>query len=280
VSGSGISNDNQQPGQSNGAAGSGYNPAWDKLLTDLPRQMHPIVSPHLKQWDQNYNRMAQEYAPWKKTFADKGITAEELNTAHSLYQLINTNPQELYRRLGEALGVSTQQAQQMVNDPNAAQPGQNQQDYQNYPGYEEDPNQQQVDPRLQALQQQNEMLMQRFQQDEYQRNVSNIEQQIDQQIRGLINQYGNVNVPDLMVRVQAQMARNEQVDINRAFSEQQQYNQQIIAMSRNPSATAPRVMPTSGGIPPNTEQQSAPKTQEERVNRVAALIDAAKRGGQ
>lgn len=101
--------------QDGGATGD--NPAWGELLGALPGGLHGIVKPHLARWDQGvqqrFQQVQSQYAPYKQ-FLDGGISAEEIQQARNLMQLVATQPRQFYDRMTEyykdewGLGVSDQ----------------------------------------------------------------------------------------------------------------------------------------------------------------------------
>jgi len=270
-----------QSSQGSDSSTSSGNGAWNELLGIIPREFHPVVTPHLQKFDSNYGQLSQQYAPWKKAFADKGLTPEELLGAQTLYDTINSNPEFVYQQLGQHL-----------ERIRAAQPGyvpqeQNQQQApgaQGVGGSEVEEDGMFDDPRLtsmyEQLQQMNNYLMQQsqaFQQQQAaaQQNAmtADYEKYLDTGIRAIMAKDANVDVGDLLQRAYVQVAQGSEPDLQKAYAEQQAFVQRIRSI---PSAgsQAPRVMPTGGGLPP-TIDTSRPKTTAEKAARVQQLIDAA-----
>lgn len=260
--------DSQQGGAS---GGSDVNPAWKEALGAIPREFSPVLTPHLRKFDQNYGSLAQSYSPWKKTFADKGITVEELQQAHLLYQTMNTNPQMVYERLGAALGISPQQAQQFVEQEQESGDEEQQQE-----GYD-DPRYADMATRLQYmegyLQQQVQAQQQQYERQQFEYQTSQYEQQLDQGIAILRQNDPNFDVEDVLNRVLLQQAQNEPLDLVKAYQDHVSFTQRVRATPLNGS-NAPAVMPTGGGLPP-TIDNSRPQTNAEKAARVEALIKAA-----
>ena len=110
-------------GQSGGydsgqAQGSGVNPNFQPLLNDLPQDLHAKVLPHLQQWDKGVNdrfeKLQSGYAPWKPVLSS-GATPEMVNNGLALMNLLDTNPEALYRALVDNYKFGQQQ------DPGAGQ---------------------------------------------------------------------------------------------------------------------------------------------------------------
>jgi hypothetical protein len=275
--------------QSAGGTSGATNGAWNELLGAIPREFHPVITPHLQKWESNYGQLAQQYAPWKKAFADKGSTPEELSQAQQLYTLVNQNPQLVYERLAQHL-----------QELRASQPGyqEPQVDYNQQPQYQEmgqepgygyageqqDGQDTFQDPRLaqmyQQVQQMNEYLQYQSAQMQQQQAVaeqeqltSSYEQQMDTGIRQILARDPQADVNDLLQRALVQVAQGADPDLERAYAEQQQFVQRIRSMPMN-SANAPRVMPTGGGLPP-TIDNSRPRSNAEKADRVRQLLEAA-----
>jgi hypothetical protein len=94
---------NDNVGQYGGQAqGTGYNPNFQPLLNDLPQDLHEKVLPHLQQWDKGVNERFQqlqsEYAPYKPILSS-GVTPEMVQNGLNIMNLLDTNPEGLWRAL-------------------------------------------------------------------------------------------------------------------------------------------------------------------------------------
>lgn len=88
---------------SNGQAqGTGYNPAFQSLLNDLPQDLHSKVIPHLKQWDssvnQRFQKVQQGYESWKPII-NMGVAPDTVQAGLNLVNLLESNPEALYKAL-------------------------------------------------------------------------------------------------------------------------------------------------------------------------------------
>lgn len=262
-----LADSQQQSPQVTDSSGSGnnINPAWKDVLDKVPTQFHSVFTPKLKEWDQNYQQLARDYAPYKQ-FSQQGVKAETLQQAMTLYNLIDQNPQEIYRRLGEALGQFNQQVQQ--------QGQQDQEQEFDYSPDEEDPQdggQQQEDPRFVQMMQQMQMLQDQNNNFQQQYLTNQYSQQIDAEIKGLVQQHGQFDVQDVMNRFLAQMQRGEDPSITKAYQEQQTFIQNWQAAHQK--APAPQVLSPNGGMPTGQEQIPL-KTQDDRVAAVKRMLTA------
>lgn len=264
----------------------GHNPKWDKMLGKIPTEFHNIVADDLKQWDRNYGALAQQYAPWKQ-LVQQGITPEQASKAYQLYQTINMNPMEIYRRLGEAL------KDQLPPQDNRSQQQVTQQQQQGQQGnageYEvEGQGNSEVtsSPEFQALQQQYNQLYQMVQGDisnrQLEQQTQSYEAQIEQTFQQIEAQNGPFDRADVLQRLAAQLQMGQEPNILKAYQDQQtliqQYTQQQAQVNQQQVPNAPRVMPTSGGVPNNSSAVDLTSA-EGRKQRFKELMDAANQSG-
>ena len=87
--------------------GSGLNPAWNDLMGIIPSQLHSQVTPHLSQWDKNYQdgiqKVHSQYEPYKE-YLDNEIGPDSINYALQIAQALEERPDEFFRALGEHQG--------------------------------------------------------------------------------------------------------------------------------------------------------------------------------
>ena len=76
-----------------------------------------MIRPTLDTWDKNYQTLQSEYEPWKQ-LGDYDQVTRNLQ----LVQQMNQDPQAFYERLGQLIGVTPNQAQQITQ--NGGVPGQ------------------------------------------------------------------------------------------------------------------------------------------------------------
>jgi hypothetical protein len=107
------------PDEGNNAPGP--NPAWNDVLSILPEQFHPVVTPKFQEWDnaantriESLNSTLKEYEAYKP-FVEHGISADELEQGVRLLFEINNNPQGVYEALANAYNLG-----QSANPPVAA----------------------------------------------------------------------------------------------------------------------------------------------------------------
>lgn len=91
----------QQPGN--------VHPAWQPVLDKIPAGFHDVLRPHLQEWDRNvqqgYERIQSQYAPYKQ-FLDAKVDPGQIQQALQLVNLLNSDPESVYRSMGEHFGFA------------------------------------------------------------------------------------------------------------------------------------------------------------------------------
>lgn len=156
------------------------NPAWKPYLDKFDPSIHDKVKEVLADQDAKIQRRLERDADLRKNYgqlAEQGVDPRIVNAGVQLFQNLNNNPQAFYAKLGESLGISAQQAKQLVDQ-------------------QDDPDEEEIDPRTAHMQQEVEQMkqylaqQQEFQQQQvYQQQVQQEEQKLDQDLQGLKTQY-------------------------------------------------------------------------------------------
>lgn len=109
---SSLDNGNAGGVQGGQEQGNGFNPNFQPLLNELPQDLHSKVIPHLQQWDRGvqdrFGKLQSDYAPWKPILGS-GATPEMVQNGLSLMNLLDTNPEALWKALGENYKFGQQQ---------------------------------------------------------------------------------------------------------------------------------------------------------------------------
>jgi hypothetical protein len=93
----------------------GGNPAWNSILQHIPEDKRQEVVPTLQEWDQNFQSVQETHAPWKE-FSESGVDPETARLALNVLNTIENNPQQAYQTIGNALGITPGQAQEVVEN--------------------------------------------------------------------------------------------------------------------------------------------------------------------
>lgn len=93
----------------------GGNPAWNDVLQYVPEDKRQEVVPKLQEWDQNFQQVQESLSPWKE-FVDSGVDPETAQVALNVLQTIETNPEAVYEAIGKSLGITKQEAEELVDE--------------------------------------------------------------------------------------------------------------------------------------------------------------------
>jgi len=254
-----------------------YNPAWEPVFDKLPQEFHPMIRPTLDTWDKNYQTLQQEYEPWKQ-LGD----FEQVQRNLTLVQELNNNPQAFYERLGQLIGVTPNQAQQMVN--NGQEAPQQTQEYSSGSGDDEylDPEVLQLKQTVEQLKQQNEAWQQEREAAAQQQQVSEYQQKADAHIQRLAAQHQQnyptipFNPAEVVQRVLLQTYQNpdKEPDIDQAYQDYLSLVTSVrAAQPPRPGNSAPAVInPNGGGMPPSDQLNPATASSEQRKKMVADFL--------
>jgi hypothetical protein len=242
------------------------NPAWNNLLGKLPAGLHGLITPELKQWDQNYNNGIQkvhsQYAPWKP-FIDQQVAPEDVNNSLLIYNALNENPQALIQQLIDYYKYEIpQQSGQGQVDP--------QQEIE-----EEIPYDITQHPEFQRMAQLVELLGQNTLTQHEQILQQQADEQVEQEFAAAREQHGDFDeawVAQFMYLRQPE----DRKDINAAIEAYRQFEQGIIARHQNPGAKAPVMMGGGGGLP----SQQIPISQLDSAGRKKLIAETLARASQ
>lgn len=225
------------------SGGSSFNPAWSDLMGVIPEDLHEQVTPHLQKWDQNFDKVQSQYAPYKQ-FVDAKVSADNIAYALNVMQEIENDPQKIYEALGKymqengLLPEAEQNAQGQEQNSDQGQVGEDGlPDISNHPKFQE-----------------LEKLVQTYGQafiEQQQRAQEEAEDaELQDQIDTLTEELGEFDVKWVLHAALDAAESGEDVNDLRPFVDQyRQYEQGIIEKSRKP---APTMMP-AGGQQPKSE---------------------------
>lgn len=222
---------------------SGGHPAWNEILSRVPQSLHDSIRPTLEQWDKGVQEKLQQvhaqYDPYRQ-FTQ--MPPEQLSAAVQLFQVLNTNPELVYRQLAETFG---QQQQAGAQGQNA--------DEELYDPYGQ---QQQEDPRIAQLAQQQEMIMRQMQAAQ----EAQVQQQANSWLDNKVNEISGVfkqrgiepDMEYILGVATAQMQRTPNADPDQVMAAAVQKYESFLsraASARTGIAGAPQVIPPSGAVP-------------------------------
>lgn len=258
----GQASEGTQSFESNGVEQSGGNPAWADILNTLPDAYHDVVRPKLEDWDRGvqdrFTKQAETYNPYKSIIEQK-IAPDELMAAYQFSQQVEQDPVAMYERLGAYLqqqGYTPQQAAQAVQDA-AEDNGDAGFEYS-----EED------DPRITALQQQQDAMREAFEAQQFEQQKFAIEQQTYSEVDAFQKEK---QLPGWELKEVLNRARNmAEPDLAAAYNEWTQVKAQMGAAS--PGRDAPGVLSATGGNPLSPRKAYEDMTRDEqRAHDVASI---------
>lgn len=235
--------------------GTSLNPAWNDLMSVIPSQLHSQVTPHLQQWDKNYQdgigKVHSEYEPYKP-FLDNQIEPQQLAYGLQLLDAIENRPQEIYEALAQHLGLN----QEDLENGSELEQGQ-------------EPNSVDIfgDPRMQQLQDMvttmaNHLVQQGQQTTEQQEDAA-----LEQEFNDAKEKYGEFDEAWVM----SHMLSGNYDSIDEAVQAYHEFVKGILANANRPG---PKVL-SNGGQTANPPVASADMSGKDRRNLVVQMLQNA-----
>lgn len=217
------------------------NPAWNDLLGAVPDSFHPLITPHLRKWDENFSKVQTGYEPFK-AIVDQGYSAEDIQNAVNVFNVLNSNPRAVYDRMVESFGEewglnsSSQQVQPPVQGLGNSTTVE-EMDFAGIPGIENDPKFQELLANQQVL------ANYLYTQQEAQNNAA-ADAALDAEIKQLTNKYGTFDEQYVLSLAANGMSLEQAV---------MRYSNMVNDIRSRPSAgsSIPSIMPASGSMPSN-----------------------------
>ncbi len=236
---------------------TGINPAWNDLLEALPSQLQPLVTPHLQQWDKNYQEGVQkvhsEYEAYK-TFKDQEIPTEQLMYGLQLLDAMENRPQEIFKAMQEFF--KDQEGAAPVAEVKPGEQGQEvtpEIDIKSHPEF------QQLTQIVNALAEQT-VQQQKAEQD------AQADAELEAEIKAATEKHGEFDVDWVISKV---MASNFKITLDQAAEQYREFEKGILAKANKPG---PKIL-SAGGNSPN---QSVDPSQLDDKGRVAFVADLLK----
>lgn len=252
---------------------TGVNPAWESLKEKIPKEFHSQIDPILSEWDKGVQQKFQTHAeelrkfdPYKQ-FIENQVDPQALLVGYNMAQNLNTDPVTFYNNLAQMLrenGLIQEAAQVQAKADDELE------------------NLEQVsDPRIDALQQQQEQLIAGLAAERQAQLQAQADARIQTKIQsdmdfiesktGPLPEWAKMEVINRAGLMTQQLGRP--VSLVEAYKNFQETRQKILNTPR-PGETAPRVVPGGGGFPQNKPNPEALKTFE---GRTAAIAEIARR---
>lgn len=219
-----------------GSSGGGINPSWQPMLDKIPAGLHEMITPHLREWDGNFQKAQSKYAPYKDIL-DSGIPAEKLGTALQVFDILDKNPRILYDKMVETFGQEWGVGQPQQEAAKGQDPGNNATSEFNLDDPSTDISQH---PKFQELMKNQETMANFMYQKIQEEQAREGDQQLDQELNQLKKTKGDFDEPYVIFLAQQGLPLDQAVD------KYQEMVQKISGQNRRP---APNIMPAGGGVP-------------------------------
>ena len=241
---------------------SGGNPAWDSLRSKLDPVSFHNIQEDLKNFDKNAESRISSLNQQLKQYNELG-SPEQLQNYAVIAQRLDTEPEVIYNALGEflkqngRLPETAQEMQDAVDEEEAT----------NETG--EAP----VDPRLAQLEQQQQQMQEFLEQQEQMRVQQEADVALEQEIGELKSahpDFSDDDVQEVLMRAAFKLqSTGKAVNLSDVAQEYVDKTVNRIRAVPRPGDSAPRLLPTSGGMPGG--QQAKPLGQLSR-NDIQSLI--------
>jgi hypothetical protein len=241
---------------------TGGNPAWDSLRSKLDPVSFHNIQEDLKTFDKNAESRISSLNQQLKQYNELG-SPEQLQNYAAIAQRLDTEPEVIYNALGEflkqngRLPETAQEMQDAVDEEEATNEN------------DEAP----VDPRLAQLEQQTQQMQEFLSQQEQMRIQQEADVALEQEINELKQAHPDFtedDVREVLMRAAFQLQSNGKAA--KLSDVAQEYVDKTVNRIRavpRPGDSAPRLLPTSGGMPGG--QQAKPLGQLSR-NDIQSLI--------
>ena len=246
--------------QTSGDAGG--NPAWDSLRSKLDPVSFHNIQDDLKTFDKNAESRISSLNQQLKQYNELG-SPEQLQNYAAIAQRLDTEPEVIYNALGEflkqngRLPETAQEMQDAVDEEEATNEN------------DEAP----VDPRLAQLEQQQQQMQEFLEQQEQMRVQQEADVALEQEINELKQAHPDFTEDDVReVLMRAAFQLQSSGKAAKLSDVAQEYVDKTVNRIRavpRPGDSAPRLLPTSGGMPGG--QQAKPLGQLSR-NDIQSLI--------
>jgi len=241
---------------------SGGNPAWDSLRSKLDPVSFHSIQEDLKNFDKNAESRISSLNQQLKQYNELG-SPEQLQNYVAIAQRLDTEPEVIYNALGEFL-------KQNGRLPNNEAELQNAVDEEEATNESESP----IDPRLAQLEQQQQQMQEFLAQQENMRIQQEADSALEQEINELKNAHPDFSEDDVReVLMRAAFQLQSSGKAAKLSDVAQEYVDKTVNRIRavpRPGDSAPRLLPTSGGMPGGQQAKPLGKLSRDDVQNLIA----------
>lgn len=230
-------------GGENLATESGGNPAWESLRTKLDPISFKSIEEDLKGWDKNAESRISSLNSQLKTYKDLG-EVEQLQSYAALAQQIDAQPEVIYEALGNFLRENGRMPE-------------TQEELQDAVDDAEEDGQEYRDPRFDELAKQQEQMREFLDQQEQARLEQEADKALEQEI-GQLQQafpdFTNDDIQEVLMRAAFELNNGQERKLEEVAKEYIEKTVNRIRAVPRPGDSAPKLLPTSGGVPTSNGQ--------------------------
>lgn len=237
-----ISDSGPVDGGDNLASEAGGNPAWESLRTKLDPISFKSIEEDLKGWDKSAETRISTLNSQLKPYKDLG-EVEQLQSYAALAQQIDAQPEVIYEALGNFLRENGRMPETQEELQDAVDETEDGQEYR--------------DPRFDELQKQQEQMRQFLEQQETVRMEQEADYALEQEI-GQLQQsfpdFTNDDIQEVLMRAAFELNNGSERKLDEIAKEYIEKTVNRIRAVPRPGDSAPRLLPTSGGVPTSNGQ--------------------------
>lgn len=251
--------DNSQGQQQD--TGTGINPAWNELLSELPSSLHSVAIPHLQKWDKNYQegigKVHSQYESYKP-FVEQGIDPAQLQYGLQVLDAIQNRPQEVYAAMQQYFGE---------------QQGEEEEESFEEQGQQSEPVDITQHPQFQQLAEMVQVMAQSMVQQQSLSQEQQEDEELEQEFAQAREQFGDYDEEYVMAKILAAAERGQDLSVADAVQMYKQLEQGILTNANRPG---PPKLLSGGGASANSAPSPANLGDKDRKALVASMLAANK----
>ena len=252
------------------------NPAWESLRSQLDPISFSKIEPELRKMDQSASQRIQaqneQFKPWKD-FSTQGVTPDRVKQALSLAERLDSNPAEIHQYLGDFLAkegrMPTPAEVKKADDSGEIGDGPAE------------------DPRIAEQGEQLAQMQAFLAEQQYQQELHTATVELDGETSALKTAHPELSDADVneiirqaasIAQQNAQQGKNEIPSLEDVHTSWFSVLRNRILSTPRPGDSAPRLLPTSGGLPSSQQQKSLGQMSRQEMQDFVAQSLAAGKG--
>lgn len=232
------------------------NPAWKPYLEKFDPQFHGQLKEILADIDSRTQRRFQRVSELERNygqFAEQGYDPRLMAAGYHLIQKLNDDPKSFYEQLGQSLGITAEEAEDLVDAT-------------------QDPEQAKLYQTVEQMQEFLQMQQERQQQEAFQQEVAQEEAALNEDIAKIQSQY-QLSPQEIQGVIQRTLFLTQSNSAATIWDGLQQYLQERVAWERNrPTNNAPQVINGNGAAAATPQKPFTEKSEDEQKQELANLI--------